>query len=626
MRILAAGLCLFSAHALAVDAGADHSFANIDQFQVTHIDLNLDVDFDSHQLRGSATLTVHRLDPAATHLVLDSRGLNVTDVDELTSDFLGATEQIAPIWVSRPFHGGDADPTLGRPLVIDLPPTKAADETLRIQYETSPQAAGLHWPVAASGHRPRARDRFFYTLPEPIGARSWIPLQDTPRALATVRAHIHTPDDLIALMSGADDQKQRRAADHWFVLARPIPAYSIGLVVGDLKFKSLGPHVGLYGQSGILTAAAADLDRAQATLDALQSLTGWRATSRADIVVMPPNFPIGDAEFPKLIFVSPTAIGGSDSADSWLARALFVAADADPPALAGWDDRWISRAFAGYLQSRVVRTVYGARRGEFGDALEAMALRDAMARIEPRGQALAADAAQLAMDREPSDIACQKGRLLFDFLDNRFGTARFDAFVRAYFMRFAGRSITTAEFLDYLQANLLDRYPGIATRAQINAWVFDPGIPAGAGLPSANGLEPLDQLRSAWSAGRISAKALDARHWSSAEWTYFLGGLPDGQGPSKLADLDSAYALTRSRDAQLEAHWLLLAIREGYEPAFARVEQYLQAVGRVRLIAPLYTALLKSPAGTALAKRVYSAARPGYDPTAAQALDALLQH
>ncbi len=375
--------------------------------------------------------------------------------------------------------------------------------------------------------------------------------------------------------------------------------------------------MGVYGESGILRAAAANLDGAQAALDAVQGLTGWRTTSRADIVIMPPNFPIGDAEFPELIFASPTVIGGGDAAGSWLARALFVAADADPAAITGWKDRWIGRAFAGYLQSRVARTLYGAQRATIGDALAALSLRDAMTH--------GADAAASDMDRGSSDIAYQKGKLFFDFLDDRFGRSHFDAFMHACFAHFAGRSITTAEFLDYLQANLLDRYRGVATRAEIDAWVFGPGIPAGAVLPGTDALAPLDQQRSAWLAGRIPAKALEARQWSSAEWNYFLVGLPDGQG-ARLADLDKAYGLTRSRDAELEAHWLRLAIREGYEPAFTRLEQYLQAVGRVRLIEPLYEGLLDSPAGTALAKRVYSVARPSYDPTAAQALDVLVKH
>ena len=53
----------------------------------------------------------------------------------------------------------------------------------------------------------------------------------------------------------------------------------------------------------------------------------------------------------------------------------------------------------------------------------------------------------------------EKGRLFLTFLDAKFGRERFDAFLRGYFDHFAFKSITTEQFLDYLEDNLLDRFP-----------------------------------------------------------------------------------------------------------------------------------------------------------------------
>ncbi len=104
-----------------------HSFANVEQFRVTHIELNLRVDFVNKVLFGAAALEIKRLDPRATELVLDTRDLDIRDVSEKATNVLGALSKSETTWVSRPFHFDKADPILGSPLVIELPPLKKID-------------------------------------------------------------------------------------------------------------------------------------------------------------------------------------------------------------------------------------------------------------------------------------------------------------------------------------------------------------------------------------------------------------------------------------------------------------------------------------------------------------------
>jgi hypothetical protein len=55
-----------------------------------------------------------------------------------------------------------------------------------------------------------------------------------------------------------------------------------------------------------------------------------------------------------------------------------------------------------------------------------------------------------------------------------------------------------------------------------------------------------------------------------------------------------------------------------------RLEEYLQNTGRRELIAPLYTELMKTPAGAAQANRVFKLARPGYPPQTDAAVAAIV--
>jgi hypothetical protein len=51
----------------------------------------------------------------------------------------------------------------------------------------------------------------------------------------------------------------------------------------------------------------------------------------------------------------------------------------------------------------------------------------------------------------------------------------------------------------------------------------------------------------------------------------------------------------------------------------------MTTIGRRKLIEPLYTGLMKTPAGTEVAKRVLDKARPGYHPETVKAIEAIVE-
>ena len=242
------------------------------------------------------------------------------------------------------------------------------------------------------------------------------------------------------------------------------------------------------------------------------------------------------------------------------------------------------------------------------------ALRNELAKLDPQDQVLAID----LRGRDPavgfSEVPYEKGRLFLSFLDAKFGRERFDAFLRGYFDRFAFKSITTEQFLAYLDENLLHRFPGVVSREQVMAWVSAPGIPAGAVLPASDDFQPVDEARRLWLDGRLPPKKLNTHDWLTPQWLYFLDNMPAGLSKEQLAQLDQAFDFTRSANAEVAESWLLVVIRNAYQPSMPRLEEYLRTIGRRKLVAPLYEELMKTPAGAAMAKRVYALARPGYHP------------
>jgi leukotriene-A4 hydrolase len=604
-----------------LQSGLDyHSFANIEQFRVTRLELDLRVDMPGKVLDGVVGLQVKRLDPRATELILDTRDLIIHEVSEKAQGVLGATSKTETTWVSRPFHFEKKDPILGQALVIELPPSNRTNEIIRIEYETSPTASALQWLTA----KQTKHKAFLYTMSEPIGARSWIPLQDTPQVRVTYKAVVHTWSDAVAVMSAKNDPKIKHNGEYTFEMPEAIPSYLIALAVGDLVFKETGPRTGVYAQKSVIKAAAKEFEDSESMIAAGEKLFGPYRWDRYDILVLPAGFPVGGMENPRLSFITPTVIAGDKSLVSVIAHELAHSWSGNLVTNATWRDLWLNEGFSDYLESRIVNAVYGERREMMERVLGVKSLRADLARLKPQDQALAID----LRDRDPgevfSEVPYEKGRLFLTYLDAKFGRERFDAFLRGYFDHFAFKSITTEQFLAYLQANLLDRFPGIVTREQVTAWVSAAGIPPDAVLPSTDAFAAVDEVRAAWLAGKGPTKKLDTHEWVAQQWLYFLDNMPATLTTAQMADLDQAFGFTHTANAEIGCRWFVLVIRNRYQPSYVHLEEYLETIGRRKLITPLYEELMKTPAGVVQAKRVYALAQPGYHPETVAAIDAIV--
>lgn len=628
--ILAASLFMCVAFSCGASAAAQgpvdpafdyHSYANVDQFRTTHLDLDLRVDFQFKNISGSVTLELKRLDPRSTQLVLDTKGLMILDVRQKANDVLGATAKNQTIWVSCPFHLEKPDPILGSALVIELPPSKKGTESIKIDYETTDASSALQWLTdkQTSSHKP-----FLYTESEPIGARTWIPLQDTPQIRAPYKAKIYTEDRLRAVMSAENDPKAKPgvAGAYTFVMPQAVPSYLIALAVGALEFQETGTRTGVYAEKSMIKAAAKEFADTESMIQANEKMFGPYRWSRYDILVMPPSFPEGGMENPRLSFITPTVIAGDKSLVSVIAHELAHSWAGNLVGNATWRDFWLNEGFTDYMESRIMAAVYGEPRASMEAVLGLKSLRDDLAKLKPADQVLAID----LRDRDPGDgftnVPYEKGRLFLNYLDAKFGREHFDGFLRGYFDHFAFKSVNSAQFISYLQENLLDRFPGIVTRAQVNEWILSPGLPADAVLPVTNLFQPVDAARDAWLTGKLPAKKIGA-DWVAQQWLYFLDGMPRLTA-AQLADLDKTFSLSKSPNAEIGHSWFKLVIVNNYQPGFPRLEEYLKTIGRRKLIAPLYESLMKTPAGTEVAKRVFAKARPGYHPETVNAIEAIV--
>lgn len=549
-----------------------HSWSRPGQTRVRHIELNLDVRFDRKVLEGSATLHLDRI--SGSELVLDTRGLTIHSVD-------GAAR----------YELGETHPVLGAPLRIELP----ADVTsVRVHYTTSPEASGLQWlePAQTAGKI----HPFLFTQSQAIHARSWIPLQDTPSVRVTFDAHIRVPAGLRAVM-GAE-----MLGSH-FRMPQAVPSYLIALAVGDLQFRALGDRSGVYAEPSMIDAAAYEFADTEAMIGAVEAMYGPYRWGRYDLLVLPPSFPFGGMENPRLTFATPTVIAGDRSLVSLVAHELAHSWSGNLVTNATWSDFWLNEGFTVYVERRVLERLYGAERAAMEAVLGRGQLDDEMAGLPEADRVLHLN----LKGRDPDDgctlVPYEKGALLLRTIEQEVGRERFDVFLRAYFDRFAFQSITTDEFLAFIRREL-------PTSVPLDEWIFQPGIPAGAAEPHSDIFE---RLEAGWPA--------DTRAWSTHEWLHFLRS----QDPPDMARLDREFHLSESRNSEILFQWLSMAVMENYAPALAGVGPFLKSVGRRKFLKPLYSELMKTSEGQSMARAIYAEARAGYHPIAQATIDGIVK-
>jgi aminopeptidase N len=593
----------------AVAGTADvHSFSEPELVRVEHLSLDLTVDFEARRLRGRADLTLEN-PGGADHLVLDTRHMEILSVD------LG--EDDAP----AEFTLGDEVPHLGRPLEIALLP---GTDVVRVTYETLPEAAALQWldpEQTAGGEHP-----FLFTQSQAILARTWVPCQDTPAVRMTYDATIRVPPELLPVMSAENPTERNPDGVYRVSMPQAIPSYLLALAVGDLELRSLGPETGVYAEPSLIEAAAHEFADTQKMLDAVEEIYGPYRWGRYDLLVLPPSFPFGGMENPRLTFVTPTVIAGDRSLTALIAHELAHSWSGNLVTNATWNDFWLNEGFTVYLERRIMEALYGRPYSEMLAELGRQDLAETLAELEPGS----ADA-HLLLDlegRNPddgmTDVAYEKGYLFLRRLEEAAGRERWDPFLRRYFDAHAFRSVTTADFLAYLEEHLLDELPEDAPPVDTAAWVSGPGLPETSPAIHSERLDAVEGEIERFVAGADPA-ALETAGWTTHEWLHFLRNLSPPLAAERMAALDDAFGLTATGNSEILFAWLRLAIRSDYEPAYPRLEEFLTSMGRRKFLKPLYTDLAATEEGKARARAIYEEARPRYHSLAVATVDEILE-
>ena len=97
------------------------------------------------------------------------------------------------------------------------------------------------------------------------------------------------------------------------------------------------------------------------------------------MIILPPSFPFGGMENPRLTFATPTIIAGDRSLTALVAHELAHSWSGNLVTNATWNDFWLNEGFTVYFERRIMEALYGK---DYAEMLAQLGYQDLQETVE----------------------------------------------------------------------------------------------------------------------------------------------------------------------------------------------------------------------------------------------------
>lgn len=565
------------------------SFACPEECQVVGIDLDLDVDFNEHVLRGCVHLTLDKKKEDAECVILDTRGLTIKGItDQSTGQKLTYTL-------------GEAVDSFGSKLEVKLPQTAEKQFVISVEYETSPKCSALQW--LKKEQTAGKRQPYLFSQCQAIHARSLVPCQDTPSVKCWYNAKVSALREITILMSAVRNKPEPHPTDdtklvHKFEQKVPIPSYLIAIVGGDLESRKLGPRSHVWSEKEYVDQAAFEFSETEQMLKTAEDLLGPYVWGQYDLLVLPPSFPYGGMENPCLTFVTPTLLAGDKSLADVVAHEISHSWTGNLVTNRTWEDFWLNEGHTVFVERKITARLHNSEPMRSFMALGGWQDLQYSVDVFESGPytKLVPDLKGVDPDDAFSTVPYEKGFTLLYYLENLVGGPDvFEPFLRSYIDNFKYQSISTAQWKDYLYSyfhEMVDK--GVFKDVDWDAWFYSTGMPPVKPNYDESLAVVCKDLCKRWSTAADDDLSQfigdDLKDLSSVQVREFVGLLVE-EAPltvTKVQTMEKLYKLNSVKNSEIRFRWLRLCIKAEWEECIPRALDFVNEQGRMKFVKPIY--------------------------------------
>jgi aminopeptidase N len=545
-----------------------HSYTDTEQGKIAHILFGIDVDFSAKVLKIKATYRLE--EPVSGSFFLDTRDLQIDRVYKDDQEILWEIDQHDSIVGDR-LHLKDLD----------------GFSEFTIEVTTSPEASALQWVTpkqTAGGEHP-----FLYSQCQAIHARSIFPCQDSPSVRFTYEA---TVDVLF------------------------------GIAVGNLAFEELGPHTGVYSEPEIIESAVWEFAENEQTLIEAEKLFGPYLWDRYDVLILPPSFPYGGMENPRLTFLTPSCILGDRSRANLVSHELAHAWTGNLVTNATWEDFWLNEGWTTYAESRITEVLEGDKYSQLYSSIRRKLMHKAMERFGMDSVKTCLKYSQTGIDPDEvfSVIPYEKGASFILQLEKSVGREVFDAFIKKYITAFSFQSLTTEGFISFLEQEL----PEAIKNVDIDEWLYAPGYPESAPALSSSLFDDVKARIDAYESGALPASNQVA-DWIPDQIRLFLLMLPERIPVEDCRQLERIFNLKDTHNYFMMNRFYQIAVQSGYQEVLPGIERMVGSDGRMVTLAMIFRTMVKEEWTRDEARPMFERHRDKHHPTTVMVIERILK-
>ena len=577
------------------------TYVDLSQGRIRHIDFHIQADFASRTLEIEATYRMQ--EPLHGSLYLDTFKIDMRDAfannRKLEWEYDAGDEELGERLHLKGFDG---------------------ESSFTLKFCTSPEARALQWmneSQTAGGKHP-----FLYSQCQASNARSVFPCQDTPSVRFTYSAEVKVPEELTVVMAAEQVENQAGTGIFSFRMPQPIPSYLFAIGIANLTFRELGSRTGIYAEPEVIDAAAWEFAETETTMVEAEKLLGPYLWGRYDMLVLPPSFPFGGMENPRLTFLTPTAILGTRGQASLVTHELAHAWTGNLVTNATWADFWLNEGWTTYAETRITEILEGK------DVTDLNAVYDEMRTLEIMSRA-GMDAPETCLkyrgeeknpDSFTSILAYTKGCFFLKECEYAVGRERFDGFIQKYMKTFQFQSLTTEQFLDFLNTEL----PEIFEKVDVETWVYKPGMPEAWHRPQSHLYDEVEQALADLNNGKLPTKD-QVKDWHRYQILSFLQGLPRTIPVEDCKMLEDVLELDKRNDDYFFSYFYATCILSGYQQVMPRVEKFVERIGRMLYLMPIVRAMTEADWARSQARPLFERVRQQQHPVTAATVEASLK-